>query len=238
MKWLHYFTLIVFFCSCSTGKKDRAFLTAEEKERRLQQKNSLLQASIRKQYSEINSRVFQQKTKKIMHQLEVGDNGIQIHLLKTNDLLAFRALDKALYYSTGLLKLLDYENEYAFLLATLLSPAYERLVRERLERTDPGEAPFEKEGLFDFGIVEYLNIEREALNVLHSAKYDLRGAISLVEKLRPYEESRQYKMKSVWIDLKDRLEFLREEAALFPPLRDPIVNTEAFLSIKRWARKI
>jgi hypothetical protein len=78
--------------------------------------------------------------------------------------------------------------------------------------------------LFDFEEAEDLEATAGAVQLLYRAGYDVRGVATFWEKLIPIVESTGHS--------RTRIELLREHAykniALLPPLRNPIVRTEAF----------
>lgn len=133
-----------------------------------------------------------------------------------------------LFLSQAQLKMIEFENELAALIALELSRVEQRQLLLRLERDSPEDPSLIRRAdwrdLFDFEESEDLQATAGAVQILYRAGYDVRGVASYWEKVLPLAEAAGYS--------KSRIDLLREYAyqqiALLPPLRNPIVRTEAF----------
>ena len=163
------------------------------------------------------------------------------------------------YLSTGLMKQLDFENQIAgaiafefanilkrhaiskvpaeyFIQTTGLPPLVESVpnpalkvdgatVGARLEYFGPA-------GIFSFSEEEYLASAELAIELLYKAGFDPRGLVSMFLKYQqnpsrsPFEPTLLAKL----------LEKTRHTIALYAPLRNPIVRSEAFLTIRKRVR--
>ena len=133
-----------------------------------------------------------------------------------------------LFLSQAQLKKIEFENELAALIAVELSRIEQRQLLRRLERDSPEDPSLIRRAdwrdLFDYQESEDLEATAGAVQLLYRIGYDVRGVATFWEKLIPIAESMGQSRR--------RIELLREHAykqvALLPPLRNPIVRTEAF----------
>jgi predicted Zn-dependent protease len=133
-----------------------------------------------------------------------------------------------LYLSQAQLKRIEFENELAALIAVELARVEQRQFLRKMERDSPEDPSLIRRAdwrdLFDFEEAEDLEATAGAVQLLYRAGYDVRGVATFWEKLIPIAESTGHS--------RTRIELLREHAykniALLPPLRNPIVRTEAF----------
>lgn len=175
----------------------------------------------------------------------------RVHLLATATPYIAAGLNKTIYVSKGLLMGVVYENELAFLLGQQLAlikdgaptksvaslqgeSVGESLIvlpttppDDRLDFVKKGW--FEPGGLFDFGNDAYLKSEKEAIALVYHAKYDPRGAVTLIQRWDSPEERRNYRpLGKILPEVEERLTTAREEVAKLSPVRDPIVRSLAF----------
>ena len=178
-------------------------------------------------------------------------SGARVHLLATATPYIAAGLDGIIYVSRGALKGALYENELAFLLATQLALAKEKVPARNLALlqgqafgenfvglpTTPlaseddylGKGWFEPGGLFDFGNDQYLKAEREGIRLAYGAKYDPRGAVTLIQRWNSPTERPTYRaIGKILPEPEERLRSAREEVAKLSPVRDPIVKSVAF----------
>lgn len=154
------------------------------------------------------------------------------------------------YVSLGVLNLLQYENELGFLLSMALEIRHSGYVQKYYDALGlkPNISPekyFEPDGVFDFGGLEYLKIKKQSLKHLYAAGYDLRGAITIIdrvfEKHRPptaMKLSDVSSFRALWYEASELKVIMREEVAKFPPIRDPIVKSREFEKFLSSVRKI
>ena len=147
---------------------------------------------------------------------------------------------------------MKYENELAFILATQLSLLKDGVPNANLAHLQGQEvggsllilptAPppvastqflergwFDPGGLFDFGSNAYLNAEREGIRLAYGAKFDPRGAVTLIQRwTSPVMEAQTGGLGKILPEPEERLEAARQEVAQLSPLRNPIVKGQAF----------
>lgn len=177
--------------------------------------------------------------------------GCRVHLLSTRDPYVAAGLGDTIFLSRGAIEAIVYENELAFVLATQLALIKEKVptlavaslqgqeVSESLIKL-PTAPPvvqkdylergwFEPGGLFDYGSTAYLKAELEAVHLMYDAKYDPRGAITLIQRwTTPPGDEKLQKLGKILPDPEERLKAARDEVAKMSPMRDPIVRSVAF----------
>jgi predicted Zn-dependent protease len=187
---------------------------------------------------------------------------VRIHLLKTKVPYAAPGFNKTIILSRGIFDFLRYENELAFLLGSELYLLRDRASARNLANlqgqqisenlitlpTNPqaiaggrdhlaGEW-FEPGGLFDFGSEAYLKAEAAAIKQAYGAKYDPRGAVTLIERWTlPSSADLLKALGKILPEPEERLSLAREEVAKLSPLRDPIVKGQAFEELQTLLKK-
>ncbi|MBI3557582.1 MAG: hypothetical protein HY074_15080 [Deltaproteobacteria bacterium] len=168
--------------------------------------------------------------------------GAHIRLLATATPYLAPGLGKAVYISRGALSAVLYENELAFLLAAQLACVRDHVTAHNLANLEglpgtPASLPrnylesgwFDAGGLFDFGSFTYLKAEQEGVKLMYAAKYDPRGAVTLVQRwTTPPFEVQMRALGKILPDSDERLVSAREEVAKLSPVRNPIVKSPAF----------
>lgn len=177
--------------------------------------------------------------------------GAHVVLLKTRVPYVAAGLAKRIYVSRGLLATMYYENELAFVLAMQLVLVKERATTRNLATLHSQEVGenlvvlpttptltqknylekgwFEAGGLFDFGEKTYLQGEQDGIELAYKAKYDPRGAISLMQRwtTAPMAHALQA-LGKILPEADVQMKTVRDEVAKLSPLRDPIVKSAAF----------
>ncbi len=168
--------------------------------------------------------------------------GAHVLLLGTATPYIASGLGKTIYISRGALATVVYENELAFILAVQLACVKEHLTARNFATLEslptPPEAPkrnylengwFDAGGLFDFGSFAYLKAEQEGIRLMYAAKYDPRGAVTLVQRwTAPPMDVSMRALGKILPDPDERLTSARDEVAKLSPVRDPIVKSHAF----------
>lgn len=148
-----------------------------------------------------------------------------------------------IYLSVNVIKRLDYENELAGLMAFELSHILNRHVLARLQEeqvlkekgTDGGILPSKKvdffggSGLFSFTDENRIQSAETAVSLMYKAGYDPRGMVGLWNRYTSFGSKSPYEPEL----LSKLVEKSRESIAYFAPLRNPVVRSDAFLSMKR-----
>ena len=181
--------------------------------------------------------------------------GIKFVILNVQTPFAFPGLDKTVYLSKGALAAVEYENELAFLICTpivmiekrLPETRFESLVNEeessrviafpiqpKITRVDFLQSGwFNVGGFFDFGTLEYMNADKEAVAIPPKARFDHRGAVSLYQRFM--QEPKVSKLKALvkfLPDIGDRFENIKEESAKILPIRDAVLKSRAMRDYK------
>lgn len=177
--------------------------------------------------------------------------GARVHLLATATPYVAPGLRKTIYLSRGALSLLRYENELAFVLATQLELVKEHATAKNLadlqgqevgeyiaklpvasslpQRDYLASGWFEPGGLFDLGSMVYINAEQAGVRLAYAAKYDPRGAVTLIERWNAPPFDRQLKaLGKIQPKAEERLNNARDEVAKLSPMRNPIVKSLSF----------
>ena len=177
--------------------------------------------------------------------------GAHVRLLATATPLVAPGLNKTIYISRGALSTVVYENELAYLLAVQLACVRDHVTAHNLTSLrgqEASESPiklaaaptvlrksymdkgwFDAGGLFDFGSVAYLKAGQDGVKLMYSAKYDPRGAVTLVQRwTTPPVEEQMGALGKILPEPEERLDSAREEVAKLSPLHDPIVKSRAF----------
>lgn len=134
-----------------------------------------------------------------------------------------------LYLERRFLKEIRFENELAALIALELGHLERRTVLSRLEKNGAAESDLlGPQGLFALEEKEWLEGLSKGMEMLYRAGYDPRGMVML---LTDYQKS----ALSPWNEelVQKGLETARRVIALHAPLRNPIVRSERFLTMKK-----
>lgn len=163
--------------------------------------------------------------------LHGGNIGFEVSVIKQKDRKwrNFGLPDNRIFLSVDLLRILDFENEVAAVLAVELGHLQGRdIVAKISENKDEVKALAKTETIFAFSEdVDAAAVEK-AVGILYYAGFDPRGLVSLWEKYQnnvissPYDPNR----------LKKLLDVTRRKIALNAPLRNPIINSKEFLRIQ------
>lgn len=134
--------------------------------------------------------------------------------------------------SLGLMKQLHHENEVAALISLELGNLIQshalkhlKIVKGKIEQADF----FGQRGLFKMSEEELKASVRAAVEILYKNGYDVRG---LNEVWKVLQEHPNHAPQSAEI-LDEVIEFTRQAINRYPPLRNPVVNTEKFKSIQK-----
>ncbi len=158
-----------------------------------------------------------------------------------------------IYLSVEVLKGISFENELAAVIAYELAHIANRLVLTRIQKegdlrgdgktSGPVEGVpalvrgrlrsnvdyFGESGIFSFTDEDRLKSAETAVSIMYKAGYDPRGMVALWERFKTFGEHSPYDAEML-----DKLtEKSREAIAYFAPLRNPVVRSDAFLSMKR-----
>ena len=163
------------------------------------------------------------------------------------------------YLSTGLVKQLEFENELAAAIAFEFAHILKRHAISKLPPSDgasmTGLPPVESQasspgtdgvtlgnhveyfgpvGIFSFSQEDYLSSCELAVDLLYKSGFDPRGLVSLFVRFQQ-SPGRSPLDPALLVKL---LEKTRQTIALYAPLRNPIVRSEAFLTIRKRIRKL
>jgi hypothetical protein len=164
-----------------------------------------------------------------------------------------------IYLSSGLLKSLEFENQLAAAISVELAHLLKRHVPLRLQaaRTDsqaerPDDFPsieglvsssgayskpvdfFSPTGIFAFPDEYFIESVEPAVGILYQAGFDARGLVSLWELYRSSRASSPLEDDI----LRKLIEKTRTVIAEYPPLRNPIVRSPAFIAIQKRIKKL
>ncbi len=158
-----------------------------------------------------------------------------------------------IYLSVSVLKGIDFENELAAVIAYELAQIANRLVLTRIQKegdlrldgktSGPVDGVpamvsgrlrssldyFGESGIFSFTDEDRLKAAETAVTIMYRAGYDPRGMVSLWGRLKGFGKHSPYDLEM----LEKLTEKSREAIAYFAPLRNPVVRSDAFLSMKR-----
>lgn len=149
-----------------------------------------------------------------------------------------------IYVSRELLKSFTFENE---LTAALAVECGHLLGRHAIARASPVSSVkegtlepavgskvdfFSPAGVFAFPISQHLEATREASRILYEAGYDPRGLVSYLRKLQTQRVGLE---SGALVHMENAA---RDEISHVPPLRNPVVRTEAFLRVQGRIRKL
>jgi beta-barrel assembly-enhancing protease len=161
-----------------------------------------------------------------------------------------------IYLSTGLLRQLQFENEVAAAIAFELGHIVKRHALSRLaeqmgkkkaenptlELVLPSEVTaygqniryFGPGGVFGFTDEEQAESVQVAVDILYRAGFDPRGLVSLWDKYKDQPRRSPFDPGA----LAKLTEQTRQSIALYSPLRNPIVRSQAFIKIQERIRKL
>lgn len=151
------------------------------------------------------------------------------------------------YLSSKLLKGMDYENEVAAAIAFELGHIVKRHAVLRLERQKngagiPGDLAdepssvdyFSARGIFTYDQSELKAATEAAIRLMYQAEYDPRGLISLWNRYQSEPQHSPFEPE-VLVKL---VEWSRQSIALYSPLRNPIIRSEAFMKMQKRFRRL
>jgi predicted Zn-dependent protease len=155
------------------------------------------------------------------------------------------------YLPLGLLKEFDFENEVAAAIAFQLAHLRKKNLHTRVWDLYSGEngkpifsdlmmqAPqsvdfFDANGLFAFTDEMEVATLQEAVRILYQAGYDARGLTALLERFKKNPDQSPYGPGT----LEKLVEQSFRAIALLSPLRNPIVQSHDFLSIRKRIRRL
>jgi predicted Zn-dependent protease len=161
------------------------------------------------------------------------------------------------YLAAGLVRSTEYENELAAMIAVELGHLSGKHVIDRLRRAggdappagnpllegltlpQPEELPrdidfFGPSGIFAYSEEQLFEANDVAVGLLYRAGYDPRGLIEIWSRHLREPERTPYEPETL-AKLVDRS---RRTIALYSPLRNPIVRSEAFLAIQKRLQKL
>lgn len=141
-----------------------------------------------------------------------------------------------LYLSAGWLKTVEFESELAAGIAVQLGHLRGRHWMNRGSSWVEGTRPvfFGAGGLFEFTDGERLEAAEAAVELLYKSGFDPRGTISLWANLRKYPDT-----SPVSGALCDQLrERSRHVVTQFTPLRNPIVRSAEFITLRKRFQKL
>jgi predicted Zn-dependent protease len=144
-----------------------------------------------------------------------------------------------IYLSGSLVKHIEFENQLAAAIAMELGHVLKRhpvirMQEERLRaKPDAGKLDYlGEQGFFAYPDDFYADAADAAVGILYRAGYDPRGLVSLFQLFGANAERSPYGRRLLG-DLEERA---RRAIALQSPLRNPIVRSQAFLSIQKRMR--
>ncbi len=197
---------------------------------------------------------------------ELKEAGVGIFVIKDRDQLwrDFALPGNRIYLSVGLLKTFEFENELAAAIALQFGHIIRHDVLQSMIRlADPGvqmaikdygpthypeiegllAVPdgqekkvdyFSPKGVFAFPNEVYMNATEQAVGIMYRAGYDPRGLIAFWER---HAQSKGHSPHDSEL-LAKLIEKTRRAIALYSPLRNPIVRSQAFLSVQKRIRKL
>ena len=156
---------------------------------------------------------------------------------------------RRIYLPIGLLRQLRFDNEVAAVIAledanVILRHAIDHLAHESASRRGKttsaaaaGEAPhvtgtedfLGPSGIFSFDGDEMKESVRTAIQLMYGAGFDIRGLLEIWLKLQANPARSPYSPKVV----EELLDFTRSTISLYAPLRNPIVGSVGFKTIRK-----
>lgn len=241
--------LLIALTGCQTSQKqqaEQAIVPAQTEDQLASDLNGALEAKFgRIKDTEIESalRAIAVKLASVDPTLS-GNTNINFLVLASTARLSGPGLKRFIIFSKGMLSQPKYENELAFLIAMNLNLIRSDEPRRRLaalrgeqvgesliealptKPRDPKvgfdplkERWFDVGGLYDFGTVASLETVRASVRLMHTALFDPRGAVTLIERGARVD---------LWPPNAEILKVVRDEIAKLSPLRDPIVRGQSF----------
>lgn len=251
---------IVMLSACHSAPKKNAEqqIVPAENKRRLSER---LDSEVFKYYGQWKDDAAERILNKLVQQIASSDPtyedqvGARVKLLGATTPLVAPGIAQGIYISRGMLGTIRYENELAFVLACQLALLKENTTAQNLANLhgqDVGEnivtlptAPpslkhdylasgwFEPGGLFDFGETTYIKAQEEGIRLMSKAKYDPRGAVSLIQRWINLPTNTQMRaLQKILPESSEQLNSAREEVAKTSPMRDPIVKSQAFAELE------
>lgn len=151
-----------------------------------------------------------------------------------------------LYLSLGLIKKLEFENELAAVMAIEFAHVLNRDALNRIEmiaqqgvqpvsELSPNNVPFfGPGGLFAFSDESRVAAAEQAVDILYAAGVDPRGVVSLLADYRANPKVSPYDPALI----RRLTEAARQAIAELAPLRNPLVKSDAFLSIQKRIKRL
>lgn len=190
-------------------------------------------------------RQFAEKLSKLRPALAASPIGVLVYKNSEGKLPpSFAIPGNRIYISRELLKQFEFENE---LLAAIALEIGHLLGRHAVMRGAPSDVPkeplaepvprsrvdfFSPAGIFAFNIAQRREATRDASRLLYEAGYDPRGLVSYLRKLQTQRVGLE---SGALVQLEGTA---RDEMSRVPPLRNPVVRTEAFLKLQGRIKKL
>ena len=153
---------------------------------------------------------------------------------------SYGVLGTRIYLSAPLLKLLEFENEVAAIIAWELSLIDSGAAVARAEARSGDVSSFDVQavlgvgGIFDFTSADLMSAIEGALEMLYRTGYDPRGLTSVLSRFNDSPKDSPYPPEVV----AELLPAARRAIALRTPLRNPIVRSEKFLEIRKRMQRL
>ena len=150
---------------------------------------------------------------------------------------------RRVYFPVGLLRQLHFDNEVAAVIALedgniLETHAIDHLNQELVTRKEKGSKPPQEavavdflgpRGIFSFGFDEMKDSVGVAVSLMYGAGFDVRGLLQIWERFRSNPAHSPYSPD----ELEELLDFTRETISRYAPLKNPIVGTSGFQSLRK-----
>jgi hypothetical protein len=146
---------------------------------------------------------------------------------------------RRIYFSVGLLQQLKYDNEVAAVIALEFGNILERHALDHLAKLtqaptkgtgiDPHVEFFGENGIFGFDVGEIKTSIKAAVGLLYNAGFDIRG-LSQIWEIFGANSSHSPFSDGVLDELND---YTRDIISKYAPLRNPIVGTKGFQTIRK-----
>lgn len=147
---------------------------------------------------------------------------------KTQKLSHYSLPGNRVYLSLDLLKIYEFENEFAAALAIEMGRLMGKVVLGRVDGI-PEKEYFNRHGLFEVSLEGETAALQNAIEILYRAGYDPRGMVTLYQKMD--QNSGKVLLDKDLID--ELIEESRRKVASSSPLRNPIVQSAKFLEIRQ-----
>ena len=246
------FSFILAACSGKAIEHDGGDLTRAE----VESLSRGMQQSIEKAYPLLRHKVVNRYVDNlgqslVSHNPEMPPLPYEFRVLKSNDIGVFSLPGGIVYLTLGTLRACEVEGELAGALAHEL--AHQQLNhpllvwRKRVNSSRAKKISFDFEGNFQGvflgpnGALTYPEgMEQEADQlapiVLYRAKFDPRayaGYLEILKKINTLEPQRSAIITLSHPLISKRIDWVKEELAKIPPLKDPTLSTQSFEEIKQ-----